>query len=373
MDACTLKALPGSWEVKKEESGLIRLEAPTKREYVPRERSADKNKRKTKMTNSKKTMNHGDQTSGGSGRARKENTMTSLKSMILDGQRRGTRTPDETRITEETLAALKSPDTIFVDAEPVHDKLTQLLDTHPNHVDMPPCLRPPFTTMWLEAQRPTQPAQRIGALIQTKVHKDRPPLRSLAASYLAKRDRNLNANGWPQELLNQPVTVEVSISVWYDVGGAAVLGDDQLAFLDYYGKYIASLGSRRTYDSTETGLRPAQVIAQDNFLWVFYTLASFHPKMNSAIPIQWPKVEPARRRKRGKAMKDFSNEETKTMQVLTNLVGKRLTNIFPHEGALVLEFDHAYRLQLSPHGCELRRRHDVPSLARNGKNGREPQ
>ena len=52
-------------------------------------------------------------------------------------------------------------------------------------------------------------------------------------------------------------------------------------------------------------------------------------------------------------MEDLSRQREESRAVLLKLIGKRVTEAFYDGNEIVLEFDNAYRLQLSPKGLEI--------------------
>jgi hypothetical protein len=61
-------------------------------------------------------------------------------------------------------------------------------------------------------------------------------------------------------------------------------------------------------------------------------------------------------------MEDFSADQNESRNTLIQLIGKRLTEAFYDGSEIVLEFDHDYRLQVSPKGCEIKTRKGAPDL-----------
>jgi hypothetical protein len=61
-------------------------------------------------------------------------------------------------------------------------------------------------------------------------------------------------------------------------------------------------------------------------------------------------------------MSDLSGDKNESKNLLTQLIGKRLTDAFYVGNEIVLEFDGSYRLQVSPEGCDIQVREDAPPL-----------
>jgi hypothetical protein len=61
-------------------------------------------------------------------------------------------------------------------------------------------------------------------------------------------------------------------------------------------------------------------------------------------------------------MKNLSKNQEASRATLIKLVGMRLTEVFYDGSEIVLEFDHRYRLQVSPKGCEIKTKKGSPEL-----------
>ena len=61
-------------------------------------------------------------------------------------------------------------------------------------------------------------------------------------------------------------------------------------------------------------------------------------------------------------MKSTMHDKEESRQLLIQLIGMRLTDVFYDGNEIVLEFDRNYRLQASPKGCEILVKNDAPPL-----------